>query len=1532
MWQSEELLNHIETSSSIKSRPFVTSEWNLNISSNIAKIGNYRYRPYERLSLSIAEQSQYSSIQNGFDVSDEGLFYTDATDSDVVVDGGYTDSSQDTPAIFKSKRNKENLLYSLEDCFSRFRPRSGVNKLRYLETDSQYIGNTGSYVARRPRFYMSHKDDKFKYWTSYRFDNGTERGIANHLVNGNYYIDDAAPFIVYKDRIPVNRIVVKMQTGVGDIDLGPFSNNAGSFDDPFFGQQNMSRPVRWSIQYLENNNWLTAMSFDENSIRSNDFPIIGPDGYVEIYYGLKIPIAYSSYFKHAGEFSDVNSLPSSSIVGYAYLVGASETSAGQYYVWDGQGYNVPFTPEYGWQIKNDGDQNDYGFISNLNSPDKFINPLTAKEQYRELQYISGLRIVVDTMNKNDAVFDLIELSPRLSIDITDRITSFTLKKPASDLGVSGLPVGQLLAGTGSMSLFDYDLSFSSTNQNSIISKFATQNMQIKFYEVIENVNGYDYYLPVKTMYSDGFPDADNANRTLSISLRDLYFYFESMTAPQLFLSDVSLSLAVSILLDSIGFTNYVFYRLEDEADPIIPNFVVKPEESIAKILSDLAISTQHTMFFDEYNNFIIMSRNYIMPEESQRQTDIVMYGSKDYQEDGQIKNKPTSTKLSNIIEIASQSNKVFNGGQIQYTSRYIQKTPRMLSGETALEQDQVWVYSVAELWNVASEKQARITQNGTASEGAITLEAMPLNSDLNDKHPYVSNNTVYNNTIDVGEAIHFISKYQGYLYANSEIIKYDAIQYSIPGLTDSGDDLVWITSSREYEKYFSSLAFNGKMYATGLLRIYSEPYYETINGITRMQNGMVAKSGRCQFGTGELNSEGDYVPVYHYAGISSYWIDNSNVRGVRMASQHLFSGVPYRSSEYLITSIEVYNKLSTIGLSSTHSFVVGDTIYIESLDPSLDGKHVVSQISESSFSFLTDIEDIEATPVENIFAKAYITKYDSYTSTVSAGPANDIGIRSSRNGIIKNYLSNSIMSENDAARLTSTQSGTLQSSALVFSGGTYLATESPVDYVSYIHKPLNNAFKHFGTRLRIVGKQENDELRLQTPVGVMKFYGVQEPIAEQLATIGGASAGVAVMIDEAKNTGYYFEIAALTADNIASYANSSEIHDVIFYKVVGANGQAIPVKLWGGYSGIITDTGTEVGQARVVAEENPSVYDLAVEYEDIGSTRRFYLYLNNSLIQIVDDENPLPKINSMALFIRGGSRAMFENVYAITNNYSQNTAASLNLPAKSIFGGDRITSDQAFRKYAISGIVQSSFLSSISSSEPPAYSMYYDEFGTIMREAMYFDVRYDKAYPALAAYLAPTFSKVKGYVVSGFMAGAYGAEFLLFNATDSRLLLDGEINSLRIIGITFTQENNVGYSVDDYFDKISDFSKVEMFNKDLITSPDRVKEEYFEIKSSRIQYGRNDFNLTLPYLQSASEAESLMQWLVNKIMKPRMSLGIKIFPNPMIQLGDIISINYNDETGNPVVIDSTSRFVVYNIDYERDSSGPSMHLYLSEVK
>jgi hypothetical protein len=246
-------------------------------------------------------------------------------------------------------------------------------------------------------------------------------------------------------------------------------------------------------------------------------------------------------------------------------------------------------------------------------------------------------------------------------------------------------------------------------------------------------------------------------------------------------------------------------------------------------------------------------------------------------------------------------------------------------------------------------------------------------------------------------------------------------------------------------------------------------------------------------------------------------------------------------------------------------------------------------------------------------------------------------------------------------------------------------------------------------------------------------------------------------------------------------------------------------------------------------------------------------------------------------------------------------------------------------------MVQSVYLSGITSADSPKYKIYFEEFGTIMREAAYFNIRYDKAYPALYAKITPTFNRLKGYVVSGFVPTAYGAEFLVFNATDTALSLDETTgNYLQIQGVAFTQESKQSLTVDDYFSRSSSLSNPVFVEQDLVTSPIAQKELFMDIKNSRLTYGNKEFTLEVPYVQTQDDARDLMAWIISKTHKPRKSIGVKMFAMPTLQLGDIVKVQYVNADGLDE-IGTDNRFVVYSIDYSRSTEGPEMTVYLSEV-
>ncbi len=620
MFLDNDLINHLQTKNSISVDSLIIAEWNQNDLLNLDNYGNYRYRPD---GASVVYRTMYPE----YDYQDNANVYTDALESDYISE--YRTEDPNDPLTFITRETNRELYYSLKDCFKPFRPRSGINKILYFGEsnikNTKFVDSIRS--GKRPRYYFSSRFDNFKYWNSYRKESMEEFGISSTASTAfipgdpSYKINDCAPFVVYKNDVATNRIVIKMQTNLADptavgingefLVPGQIRSNNNFFTDPLQDITKSSVPKRWRIQYLDsNNNWINAALFNENSIRRDGSRVVPWDGHVEIYYGIKIPERFKTNF-HLYQYLDtIDQLPDTSIYvstnvkdGDAYVIGSSTTNAGTLYVWSQEEEEwINYPVEYGFSLLEDDDTKRVGLIKKILNPDYFISE--GLNTYRDFVFIKGIRVVVETMYAPNKTFDLIELSPRLKVDITDYVLDYEINKNlmATDFG---LPVGGLVASTGGINLSNHDGVFTELNlfdknnkTGSIISNNLKPQIKFDFYEAVLDVNGYDKFVPLKTFYSENAPIATSGLQDVSLNLRDAYFLLESNKATPIFLQNCTLTMAVALLLDNIGFSNYIFKNINTANDPVVPFFFIEPDASVSEILQRLAQATQTAMFFD----------------------------------------------------------------------------------------------------------------------------------------------------------------------------------------------------------------------------------------------------------------------------------------------------------------------------------------------------------------------------------------------------------------------------------------------------------------------------------------------------------------------------------------------------------------------------------------------------------------------------------------------------------------------------------------------------------------------------------------------------------------------------------------------------------------------------------------------------------------------------------------------------------------------------------------------------------------------
>jgi hypothetical protein len=170
-----------------------------------------------------------------------------------------------------------------------------------------------------------------------------------------------------------------------------------------------------------------------------------------------------------------------------------------------------------------------------------------------------------------------------------------------------------------------------------------------------------------------------------------------------------------------------------------------------------------------------------------------------------------------------------------------------------------------------------------------------------------------------------------------------------------------------------------------------------------------------------------------------------------------------------------------------------------------------------------------------------------------------------------------------------------------------------------------------------------------------------------------------------------------------------------------------------------------------------------------------------------------------------------------------------------------------------------------------------DEFGPVVREIAYVTQKFDSrpGFPISWTTGANTLATVIGSKLSSF-----GAEAYILNNTSVRIpLSDTGLNTLGVIGNELGGSGELVYSTDD----TSDYS---------------IKEPII-------------FDST--WIQSESDAKSLAEWIKAKVMNKGRVVNMSVFGNPLIGIGDIVSIS-NIYQG----FDGTEKLIITNVSQRFD--------------
>ena len=237
----------------------------------------------------------------------------------------------------------------------------------------------------------------------------------------------------------------------------------------------------------------------------------------------------------------------------------------------------------------------------------------------------------------------------------------------------------------------------------------------------------------------------------------------------------------------------------------------------------------------------------------------------------------------------------------------------------------------------------------------------------------------------------------------------------------------------------------------------------------------------------------------------------------------------------------------------------------------------------------------------------------------------------------------------------------------------------------------------------------------------------------------------------------------------------------------------------------------------------------------------------------------LAKTNVVGLYARRGS-ASFDYVYAIPITQEQYDSAELFNVYKRQFANTAVTN--SYGDLFVTGIGK----------VEQNQNGYIEEFGPVAREIRSVKVRYD-ATPAYPKYATTGVNQGVSIIASNL--STFTGEMYVLNNSGTYIPLDDSAGtSFAIIGNSIVQSSPLTYT-----EETSDpYSPVEPVSFDS------------------------------QWIQKIDDAKNLYDWITNQWKNKQSVVKIRTFANPLISVGDVVSVNYPFNG-----LDGTQKFVVTNV-------------------
>lgn len=1130
-----------------------------------------------------------------------------------------------------------------------------------------------------------------------------------------------------------------------------------------------------------------------------------------------------------------------------------------------------------------GTLNLYYTSSSWSKNESFVDDLSqlTSPSPTQFQKIEGIRLKVGEMTLvrrrpsgqgafSPASLELIEMSPRLQMDLSDYTELFNFDSSLGDSTSFGLPVGSLVSGTGDIALSNEDQQFNLASELGSL-KMLNEDVEFRFYQKVQiDGTGPKYTVPMKVMYSGTWTVSEDYSAY--VDLEDGMKFLREKAAPdRLFSSNTPFSTLILLLLDSVGITGLEFKkssdaRRHDKEDTRIRNFFCKKEQTLAEVLEQIAIATQCSMYYDAVGRLNVLTKERLTenarraqstsPTDIDLKTDFWFVGNEDYDNSDPEFNQ-VSNYSANVASIVEEKVNPITDGDIVYHTYGPKKDPMMQTLQSnndqarlleRLRQDQFplaslafsnYGYSSTILWQPPEDntavlgaanlnrdlpaKRLRSIFSGTSYTATDEDDLVRELYLLTRPEPEDRNSMVI--SVDTNEGV-TITPFEGIILIDNEYIKYRGKLYYVASTNPLFNGFRIIFSESEFNQLVANIRQGDSISFRGLIVEVRTRLVGKDDGKYRYR---VIGDGRGHFGS---------TVTRHLAlAQDSDGIEREKRFKIRLGANKLASS---KMSGNLKATTR-FNFLDKIKYKSAKKFL--GTLPRQALTTYLGFLHIAGPTAPKQE---TDI-------VRSIFdpkkSKNVVKRLNEMNKQVDkAVPGN-----------FDNYI--------------------------------YMFGERNI-YGQKIS--LNFSPNAISTRIR-----------LYSPRRTLKG---EESIMSTNSSIAGIGFGL-----NGNNEGYFLEIesAGSGKDFVGqkqAWRNNLRFYKVSLKTIKGGKTVYQPKLLLKASVGAYTVYDTAIQVIKNDNVELDPVAELDILIRRYANGVQYTIFYGDTKIGTYTE--PIGEaigVNSkdIFLFVRNDSQALYEYVMAAARPYGGVVTKN---NERSYF-----KSYKSFNRQLEKGIipVNKNF---VFKDQNKDVKFYFNDFARLAREVKEYEIRFDT--PAFTSALLDISDINPKYFVKSYRPTAFGAKLTLVNSSPGAVTL-GESDDLPlfIIGIAAQELTTGAVTLKDIYD---------------LTQDDKRRQTDRE-KNISI-YGEQSFNLDSQYIQSISQARGLMRWVSKYCNRQRIKLSLEVFPNPLIELGDKVKVfdksrGYNESNAEF----GPKTFTVSSISHSITAEGPTMTVELIEV-